>query len=209
MRVALGAAGALLLAAYPILVYVGLTRWSTRGVGLMMLLVLLPPHVIRALRKDRREHLKALLPLPVGIAAVLILAVAVDDPRLVLALPVLINVVLLSTFAGTLFGGRASMIERFARMQVDDLSEAEVIYCRRVTMVWCGIFVVNGITIAVLAITGPISLWTAWTGGVAYGLVGVVFAVELIIRKARFRRYGDGLADRVFARLWPPSSESS
>ena len=37
------------------------------------------------------------------------------------------------------------MIERFARMQVDDLSEEEVLYCRRVTMVWCALFLLNGI----------------------------------------------------------------
>ena len=203
MRAALGVASGLLLAAYPILVYLGLTRWSARGVGLVLLAVLLPPHLIRALRRDRRQHLKAVLPLPLGIAAVLFLAVAVDDQRVVLALPVLINVVLLTTFASTL-RGEVSMIERFARMQVDDLSPAEVTYCRRVTWLWCGLFVVNGVVIGALAITGALELWTLWTGGVAYGLVGLLFGVEYLVRKARFRRYGDGLHDRLFARLWPP-----
>lgn len=206
MRRALGALSVLLLLAYPALVYVGLTRLSARGVGLLLLLVLLPPHLARALRREGRRHLLAVLPLPIGIAAVLLLAVVVDDERFVLALPVLVNVVLLATFAASL-RGEVTMVERFARMQVDELSDEEVAYCRGVTLAWCGLFVLNGVVIAVLAVTGPLSWWTAWTGGIAYGLVGLLFGVELLIRKARFRRYGDGLADRLFARLFPPRAE--
>ena len=202
MRAALGVLGVLLVVVYPLLVYVGLTRFSVRGLGLILLVVLLPPHLGRIFRA-RREHLRAVLPLPIGIGALLLCAVAVDDERFVLALPVLINVILFVGFASTL-RAKVTMIERFARMQVDDLSDEEVTYCRSVTILWCGLFVLNGAVTAVLAVRGPIEWWTVYAGGISYALIGILFAAEYVVRKARFRRYGKGFGDRIFVRLFPP-----
>lgn len=207
MRAALSVLRGLLLVAYPVLVYVGLTRFSARGVGLFLLAVLLPPHLPDLLRRDRREHVLAVLPLPAGIAAVLLLAAIVDDRRLVLALPVVVNAVLLASFGVSLRRGRTPFIERFARMQVDDLSGEEVAYCRTVTAIWCGFFVLNGSVTAVLAAAGPFSWWVAWTGGVAYALMGLLFTIEYVVRKARFGRYGSGLHDRILSFLLPPSRQ--
>jgi len=203
MRAAWTVLGAAVLAAYPLLVYLGLTRLSVRGVGLLLLAVVLPPHLARALRKGGREHLRAVLPLPIGIGVLLLAAVAIEDHRFILALPVLINAVLLVAFAATLTGP-VSMIERFARMQVDTLSAAEVAHCRAATVAWCILFVVNGAVTAVLAVRGPLSFWTAYAGGISYVLIGLLFAAEYVVRKARFRRYGSGLQDRIFARIFPP-----
>ncbi len=204
MRAALSVLRALLLVAYPVMVWVGLTRLSARGLGLLLLAALLPPHLPALLRRDRRRHLLAILPLPAGIATVLLLAVIVDDQRLVLALPVLVNGVLLASFGGSLLRGRVPLVERFARMQVDDLSAEEVAYCRRVTLLWCGFFVLNGGLTAYLAVRGPLSHWVAWTGGFSYGLLGLLFGVEYVVRMVRFRRYGRGIHDRILSRFFPP-----
>jgi uncharacterized membrane protein len=205
MRIFLAVLSGALVVAYPFLVYFGLTRWSVRGIGLLLLAIVLPPYIIRVFRRGR-QHLKAVLPLPIGIALLLIAAVVVDDPRFVLALPVLINLFLLLAFAATL-RGPVTMIERFARMQVDDLSAEEVRYCRAVTMAWCALFLLNGGVTALLALYGPLEWWTAYAGGISYGLVGLLFTVEYVHRKARFRRFGEGFGDRVFARLFPPRTD--
>jgi hypothetical protein len=46
--------------------------------------------------------------------------------------------------------------------------------------------------------------WALYTGLVAYLLLGAGFASEFILRKLWFRLYGDGLADRILARVFPP-----
>ena len=198
-RSAWGVVATLLVVVYPLLVYVGLTRLDARSLGLLLLLLLLPPHLVRAWRSGR-EHLLALLPLPAGIAALLLVAAAVDDRRLVLALPVLINLVLLGNFAASL-RGRVTAIERFARMQVADLSAEEVVYCRKVTALWCVFFAANAVLTATLALAAPVSVWAVWTGAGAYLLVGLLFSIEYVVRKARFGRLGPSPVDRLLARM--------
>jgi len=120
-----------------------------------------------------------------------------------LAMPALINVSLLFTFGRSLKADQ-TMIERYARLIEPDLSEAEVIYCRSVTIAWCVLFVFNGVTSGAFAIFASFKWWALFAGVIAYLLMGVVFFVEFIIRKIRFRRYGQGLHDLIFSLFFPP-----
>ena len=201
MRVFFAVLNGLLLAAYPVAVYVGLTRFSARGLGLV-LAVLLLPGLVSKVRRARREDLLVALRLPLSILSLLALAALFNDARFVFALPVLINLVLLAQFASSLRG--TPLVERFARMQQPDLGAAQVAYCRTVTKVWCGFFVLNALTSAALALWAPLSWWTLYNGLLAYGLMGVLGASEYVVRKFRFREYGSGLHDRVLARVFPP-----
>lgn len=199
------AVNALLVVSYPLAVYVGLTRFSARGLGLLLAAILLPGMLYRA-RKARREDLRVVLRLPLSIVALLALTAVLDDARFVLALPVLINLALLLQFAGSLRG--TPLVERFARMQQPHLSAAQVAYCRRVTHVWCAFFVLNGGVSALLARFASLSAWALYNGLIAYVLMGVLGASEYVVRKFRFREYGPGLHDRLLARLWPPPGVS-
>ena len=198
-----GVLNGLLVAGYPIAVYVGLTRFSARGVGLLLAL-LLAPGVVHKLRRARREDLWAVARLPLTIFALLALAALLDDARFVFALPVLINLALLAQFASSLRS--TPLVERFARMQQPSLSPAQVVYCRRVTQVWCGFFVFNACISGALALFAPLAAWTLYNGLIAYVLMGAVGGVEYVVRKFRFREYGSGLHDRLLARLFPPAS---
>jgi uncharacterized membrane protein len=126
-------------------------------------------------------------------------AVVLDDDRLLLAWPTLLSAVFLVEFAASLRGGW-TFVERIARATVPDLSGAEVEYCRTVTVVWIGFFVLNGAIAAALAVVAPRALWAAYAGGVAYVLMGALFVGEYVIRKRRFGRFGPGLVDRLLAR---------
>ena len=196
----------LLVAAYPLAVYVGLTRYSARGLGLVLMLLLLPG-LVRKVRAARREDLLVVVRLPLSIVALLALAALLDDARFVFALPVLINLALLAQFAGSLRG--TPLVERFARMQEPSLSAAQVAYCRSVTKVWCVFFVLNATTSALLARYASLESWTLYNGLVAYVLIGVLATCEYVVRKARFREYGNGLHDRVLARVFPPPRRPS
>lgn len=203
MKVLLGILQAILFVAYPAAVYFGLSRLSTRGVGLLLLALLLPG----LLRNfwQRRGQLKSLLSLPLAVGLLVGLAIVFDDARFMLAYPVLVNAVLLQQFAWTL-RGPTSMVERFARLQVDELSEAEVVYCRRVTAAWSVFFVLNGTACALVAAVGSRAAWALYTGLLSYLILGGLFAVEFTLRKYLFRRYGDGLLDRFFALVFPPGA---
>lgn len=201
MRVALGILNGALFAVYPFAVYFGLTRLSARGVGLVLAGLLLPSLLLRV-RGTKREHLSAVLPLPLTVLALVLIGAAFDDARLVMSLPVVISTVLLLHFGGSLRS--VPIVERFARMQSESLSAAQVRYCRTVTMVWCVFFVLNGSTAALLALFAPLAVWAAYTGAGAYVLMGLLGATEYIVRKARFREFGAGFHDRLLARIFPP-----
>jgi uncharacterized membrane protein len=205
LGVALAIVNGTLVGLYPVAVWVGLTYLSTRAVGLLVVGLLVPMLAVRLWRADRSTFW-SILRVPLAILGLILVGVILDDRRYVLAMPVLINTVLLLTFGPTLRPGAVPMIERFARMQDPELGPDKQAHCRQFTWVWCGFFALNGGLAAVLALWAPIAWWATYTGLVAYVLMGILFTVEYVIRKARFREYGRGPHDRLLARLFPPPS---
>lgn len=100
--------------------------------------------------------------------------------------PVLVNAALLAAFAFSL-ASPPSMIERLARLREAHLSPAAIGYTRRVTMVWCGFFVVNGAIALGTALWATPVVWSLYTGVIAYLLMGLLFGIEFLFRM-RFKR---------------------
>lgn len=175
------ALGIAMAVAYPVFVYVGLTHLRARAVALVMLVGALAFAALRV----RGQHVRALLGVPIAVCALLAVGALLDDARLVLALPVLVNAVLLATFGASL-RGKTPMVERFARLQKPQLSAAEVRHCRSVTIVWCVFFVANGAIAGALAIWAPLSWWALWTGALSYVAMATLFGGEWLVRRARF-----------------------
>ena len=203
MRWAAAVLTGLLTVAYPAAVYYGLTRWSARGLGLVLLAVVVPLACVKAWGRSG-EHLRVVLRMPFALALLAALSAALDDPRFVLAMPVLVNLVFFVSFAGSL-RGEVSMIERFARLQEPELSPAKVVYCRSVTVVWAGFTAANASVTAALAVFGPVEWWALHTGLLAYVAMGALFTVEYVYRKYRFRDYGALPHDRLLALVFPPA----
>ena len=202
LRLASAVGTVVVVLGYPLAIYFGLTHFRPRTVGLMLAVVLLPTLVLR-IKRARRMHLRSLVLMPVLVLVLVSLSIIIDDHRFILVLPVLINAALLGVFAGSL-RQEISTVERFARLQVDDLSPAEIRYCRVVTALWCVFFAVNAIAAAALALAGQLAWWSLYNGLLTYIALGVLFAAEFVVRKYRFRRYGRGLVDRALSRLFPP-----
>ena len=197
---------ALAVVAYPFAVYFALGIASPRAIGLATLALLaLRLALVSPGRFTAVARVFAPVALVFGSAS---LAAAIwGDARALLLAPALFNAAMLAVFAASLARPQ-SAIERLARAQVGELPPDEIAYCRRVTQVWCLFFAANGAVCAALALWGARETWAAYTGGLAYVLLGALFATEYVYRHWRFRRYRGGPWDRPLRRLFPPREES-
>lgn len=122
----------------------------------------------------------------VGIALVAIgfcvLLAAFDSHSLLRWYPVLISAFMLALFGTSLLRGMP-VAERLARLAEPELPDVAIRYTRRVTQVWCLFFLFNGVLAAALTLWAPLSWWTLYTGVIAYCLMGILFAVEWIVRQ--------------------------
>lgn len=90
------------------------------------------------------------------------------------------NALGLVLFAGSL--RTRPIIERFARMKHPNLPPEGVRWCRKVTVVWCVFFVLNGSAALATVLSGDRDLWTLYNGFVSYLLMGLLFAGEWLLR---------------------------
>ncbi len=201
MRAALRVLSAVFVVAYPVALFLGLPRLGTKAIGLLLAAILLASLPFR-LAGAKREHVLAIARLPLTVVLLLLAGVALNDPRLFLALPTLTSLLLLGQFAASL--RTVPIAERFARAQEDELSSEQVAYCRAVTIVWCAFFVANAAVSAGLGLFAPLAWWAIYTGALGYGLVALLASAEYVVRKHRFRKYGSNPVDRVLSRLFPP-----
>lgn len=207
----LAAVQTILSIAYPLLIVWALARFPPRSVAGVVLVLLALRGALHILRRRiargsigaRGMRVPWSLALPVASVAAVTAATAIaNDPLGLLLAPVFVNVALLAAFALSL--RREPIVETLARLQVERLAPAEVRYCRRVTLVWCGFFVLNAGVAFVLAWTRSLEAWAFYTGFLSYCLMGLLFAGEYVYRHVRFRRYEGGPGDRLLSRWFPP-----
>jgi uncharacterized membrane protein len=185
---------------YPIAVYFSLTRHSAREVAALLLVFFVPLMIWRWPRGSVQLG-PGRIALPLGVAALLVTSLMVEDQRFVLAMPVLFNAWLFAAFGASLLG--VPVIERLARLQSPELSSQQVRYCRRVTQIWAAFFVLNGFITAILALFASTGWWALYTGLIAYVLIGLLGATEFLVRRYLFREFGRGVHDRVLQKVFP------
>jgi uncharacterized membrane protein len=130
------------------------------------------------------------------------LAVVSGRRLFLLLLPALVYAYLIYEFARSL-RQPVSLIGRMARLMNPKAPDFIDPYCRKLTLVWCGVFALNMAFIAGFALTGREDAWTWYAGVFSYLLMAVFQGLEFLVRKVWFRHYGRGPLDRVFARLFP------
>jgi uncharacterized membrane protein len=185
---------------YPVVIYLAHTRLPTRGVGGLLLALYALSLAVRL--RGAAAELWPVLRQHAALALLIVVAIVLDDRRLLLLLPMLVSLYLLTTFALSLRNG-PPMIERFARAVEDDLPPFTFPYCRRVTQIWCVFLAANTVAVAALALLAPLTWWALYTGAIFYVLLGALIGAEFCFRKWWFRYYGDGLVDRILARVLP------
>jgi uncharacterized membrane protein len=171
--------GAILLA-WPFVVWFGLTHNSLQWLlPLMALMLMLRLHQARKNAGPMRFVMQsaALAGIVLCIASALL-----KTHQLLLFYPVVVNMVMLTVFGGSLWTAMP-LVERLARLHTPELPPAGVRYTRRVTQVWCFFFIVNGAIALFTALRGDMRLWTVWNGMIAYLLMGSLMAGEWLIRR--------------------------
>lgn len=170
---------ALLTAAYPLLVYLGLGHFEPR----VMAALLAALAIARALgSRDRFWWWAA--------AAAMVLAALswLGNNALPLKLyPVLVNSLLLLVFGASLLHP-PSAIERLARLREPNLDAQGVRYTARVTQVWCLFFVLNGSVALATCLWGSDAQWALYNGLIAYVLMGLLMGGEWLVRQAVRKR---------------------
>lgn len=115
-------------------------------------------------------------------AVILVLVGASQRLEMMYWYPVIINGMMLAIFGGSLWQ-KQTFVERLARLQEPNLSEQGVRYTRKITQLWCGVFIFNLLISTLLIIIGQIEYWAIYTGMIAYVIMGVVMGGEWLYRK--------------------------
>lgn len=166
---------------YPLAIWLGHGRVEPRLLAL--LLVLAAATRLPALKLSRASRW--------WLAGALLLATVAIWNNALLPLklyPVLVNLGMLTVFGYSLYAP-PSIIERMARLSDPALPAYAVAYTRRVTQVWCGFFVVNGVLALLTAIWASAAIWSLYNGVLAYVLMGCLFAGEYLVRIVVRRRH--------------------
>jgi uncharacterized membrane protein len=191
----------LLVLAYPFAVWGGLQVLSPRALALVMGGLLLVGGILRVRPTSRRTAMT--LALTVGVIASVAASIAIlNEERLFLFVPALVNAALLVAFGRTLLAG-PTLVETIARLRVADLPPDAIAYCRQVTRIWCGFFLLNGAAALWLALSGRLGWWTAYTGGIAYVLMGILLVAEFTYRTWRFRAYAAAFTPPLIRAILP------
>jgi uncharacterized membrane protein len=205
IKAVLGIISALFIVASPWVLYWTLSRHRV-GVAAGTLIGWVIVRTIPVLISAKREQRVAALQLPAIALGFAFLGWASNNGTWLLILPSATQATFGLAFLRSLSG--TPLIEHFARMMKSELSAAQQAHCRRWTAVW-------GIYLLVLAATGlglarwaPLTVWTAYVGIVSYVLIGVLFAIEYVVRKTRFRDYGRNPLDWLLSKLFPAAGRA-
>lgn len=190
----------IVLAAYPVFVYFGLDHFDVRTVALIIVGV-----ALLRLGLGQRAAAQGAGGVAMPKVAALVLTGALlaagawvivsRSADLLLYYPVMVNGVFFFLFFQSLLFP-PTVVERIARLQTPDLPAEGVRYTRKVTIVWCGFFVVNGSMALATALSANLEFWAVYNSAVSYGLMGLLFAGEYLVRRRVQRRYAARTASR-------------
>jgi uncharacterized membrane protein len=128
-----------------------------------------------------------------GLAGFALLAAAplvADTDALLKVPPVIINLALAVWFGRTLAPGEEPMISWFARLvRGTELAPDLARYTRYSTVMWTVFFVITAAAAAALAALATPQTWSLFANGIDYLLVGVLFVVEYVFRRVRYRHH--------------------
>lgn len=200
MKRVLGVISVLFIIASPWVLYWTLSQQQV-GVAAITLVGWVIVRTIPVLLSAKREQRRAALQLPAIALFFALLGWISNNGTWLLVLPSATQATFGLAFLRSL--SKTPLIEHFARMIKPALSVPEQAHCRAWTGVWGIYLLVLAALGLVLARWAPLAIWAFYVGILSYGLVGVLFAVEYVVRKIRFRDYGHNPLDWLLGKVFP------
>jgi uncharacterized membrane protein len=200
------AANILAIAVSPIILYLAVTRLSVQPAAILVAGWIVLRTVPSIIATASREQLIAALKLPLVAIFFSLLGGITNDARFLLLLPSATQLGFAGVFASSLRAGRVPLVETFARMQKKNLSDAELRYCRTVTVIWAVYLTACAVSGLLLAWLASPATWAVFTGAGSYVLVAALFGVEYVFRSIRFRSAEGDVVARTLFRWFPPSA---
>ncbi|CAM2923122.1 hypothetical protein [Moritella viscosa] len=168
----------LCLLLYPFAVYLGLNYVSPFWLALGLLALLLSRLVML---RGILNKMPWLLPATTLGGLAIVTSLFTDSDIGFKLYPLMVNFAMLAVFAYS-YLKPPTVIETFARLQDPNLPEHAVNYTRKVTLVWCGFFIINASISLYTALYSSFKVWTIYNGFIAYILIGSLCAVEFVVR---------------------------
>lgn len=179
---------------YPVIIYVTLSYFDASPRVLALVLVFVAIFYFIAHTDNARGELVKRVQFWGVIAAASVLAAVTfitENAGFVKFYPVSTNLFLLFSFFITLVRP-PNIIFRFAQVQDKSISTSEnkeyiESYCKKVTIVWIVFFICNGFIAALSAFLFSHFAWALYNGLISYILIGLVFLVELLVRRKKVK----------------------
>ncbi|MFT4928001.1 MAG: putative membrane protein [Phenylobacterium sp.] len=169
---------------YPLIVFFGLKVFSPNIMaGLLLALIVAR---LTLMRSQITPWVKTSL---ICASVLLCFAALFNSTFLIQFYPVVVSLTFLAVFALSLYRPPC-VIETLARLTDPDLPEQGVKYTIKVTKAWCVFFLSNALIAAYTAIFMSLEHWTLYNGLISYGLIGLMFGIEYMIRirvKSKYR----------------------
>lgn len=169
--------------AYPVIVFFGLQHFSPSTVAICLLLLIATRLGIA--RNDTAPWVKWSLLLA---TILLVLSAWFNSQSLIRFYPVVINCTMMVIFGLSLLRP-PTVIETLARLTDPDLPPSGVAYTYKVTLVWTLFFALNATIAAYTAMFTSLQIWTLYNGFIAYVFIGLIFAIEWLIRRKVKAKY--------------------
>lgn len=167
---------------YPFIIFFGIKVLPPGFLGLLLLVLLAMRFGV--LVKEERQILLPVLILFLGYSVV---TTILNSVSMLLYYPALVNFSLFVTFANSL--RHEESLLRIVRARGATISEYTPGYLYKLTAVWAGFFVVNGL-VSIWSSTLSMAAWTLYNGMLSYCIVGVLIGGELLFRRVYIRRMG-------------------
>lgn len=171
-----------LLVIYPLLVFWGLKRAGLPAVALVLILL----SIARVLSSRGKRFGPAELLLGLGGLALATSSLVRNSPGELLFYPVYVNLTMLAAFTASVIWP-PTVVEQLARIRDPGLPDAGVAYTRKVTLVWCGFFLLNGSVSLYTALWASLETWVLYNGLVSYLLIGALLLGEQLVRRRVMR----------------------
>jgi uncharacterized membrane protein len=171
-----------LVAAYPVLVHIALV-FSVPQLLFIAPLLFLTGIFLHSLRAGNKL---AWLVFSALCGSILLLEHLGMTLYLLFLPPIVIPLLLLVIFGRTLHSGREPLITAIGEAARGPLSPAMRAYTRRLTQLWCMVFLMMIVWSAILPLLQQPELWSWFTNIINYGVVGVLFVGEFMLRKKIF-----------------------